>query len=272
MPGQGVGDGLEQVGAVVVGAGLGHRVDRALDDVARGELGRGPRVLRALQQLLGQRRQSAGDPAAGHLLPAGELLLPGLPVVGLGLAGHERGLLVDHHQLVRRGRAPDLGLELADELGGLRADLRPPGGEQVDQVASDADDLAGLPVRAGLHPRTHRPGEVGLGDPLGERTRGGLVLVDRLARPAPPHPVGAQDAVEDGLVDVPLRVPLAGVVLEELGDDELVRVDPPPRSAAVVSHAGVARVLLQVGQGGAGARQDGVLDGLGVRVPRGRGL
>ena len=73
-------------------------------------------------------------------------------------------------------------------------------------------------------------------------------------------------------MDVPLRVPVAGVVLEELRDDELVRVDPPPGAAAVVPDAGVAGVLLQVVDRGAGARHHGVLDGLGVRVPRGGGF
>ena len=69
-------------------------------------------------------------------------------------------------------------------------------------------------------------------------------------------------------MDVPLRVPLAGVVLEELGDDELVGVDPAARAAAVVADPGVAGVLLQVVEHRAGAGHHRVLDGLGVRVPR----
>ena len=88
----------------------------------------------------------------------------------------------------------------------------------------------------------------------------------------PPHPVRAQDAVEDGLVDVQLRVPVAGVVLEELRDDEVRRVDPAAGAAAVVPDAGVAGVALQVLQRGGRAGHHGVLDGLGVRRPRGGGL
>ena len=73
-------------------------------------------------------------------------------------------------------------------------------------------------------------------------------------------------------MDVPLRVPLAGVVLQELRDDELVGVDPPPAPAAVVPDPGVAGVVLQVLERRASAGHHRLLDSLGVRVPPRGGL
>jgi hypothetical protein len=62
--------------------------------------------------------------------------------------------------------------------------------------------------------------------------------------------VSRDDAVEDRVVDVQLRVVVAAVVLEEARDDPVVGVHPATGSAAVVPDSGVAGVLGEVGKAG----------------------
>jgi hypothetical protein len=113
---------------------------------------------------------------------------------------------------------------------------------------------------------------VRLHDPLSDRAGRGAVLVDRPPVQRPPHPVRAQGPVEDRLVHVQLRVAFAGIVLQELGDDEPRRVDPPPAPTAMVADAGVPGLVLQIVDRRGGTGQHGVLDGLGMHRPRRGGL
>ena len=69
-----------------------------------------------------------------------------------------------------------------------------------------------------------------------------------------------------------LRVPIPGVVLQELRHHELVRIDPPTRATPVMPDPGVPRLLLQVVHRRPGTGQHGVLDRLRERLPRLRGL
>ena len=139
-------------------------------------------------------------------------------------------------------------------------------------VLADADHLPGPAVGAGLEPHPQRAGQVRLHHPLRDRRGGAAHRVDRPRVQGAPRPVRAQDAVEDGLVDVQLRVPVAGVVLQELRDDELVRVDPPPGAAAVVPDPGVAGLVLQVLDRRPRPGHHRLLDRRGVRVPRRGGV
>ena len=141
--------------------------------------------------------------------------------------------------------------------------------EEIRSIAccDDADDLAGLAVRAGREQQPEVVGEALLAGPLRHRAGGGSPPVERAAVEGAPRAVGALDPVEDGVVDVQLRVVVAGVVLEERRDDPVVGVDVPPRGAAVVPDPGVAGVLGQVGQPGVVARPDRVLDRLAELAP-----
>jgi hypothetical protein len=99
-------------------------------------------------------------------------------------------------------------------------------------VLGNPDDLAAVPVRPGGEANPQLGGQVGLHHPLTDRTGRTAMGVDRPRVQGPPTPVGAADPVEDGVMHVQLRVPVARVVLQELGDHEGVRVDhrpaPPP--------------------------------------------
>ena len=65
---------------------------------------------------------------------------------------------------------------------------------------------------------------------------------------------------------VQLRVPVPGVVLEELGDHPPVGVGPSPRAPAVVTHPGVPGDVLEVVDRRPGARQHRLLHRPGVGV------
>ncbi|MBP2369910.1 hypothetical protein JOF36_005606 [Pseudonocardia parietis] len=68
-------------------------------------------------------------------------------------------------------------------------------------------------------------------------------------------------------MDMELWIPVAGVVLEELGDDELVGVDPSPTATPVVTSAGIARGVLEVVETCPCTCQNRVLDRLVVGRP-----
>ena len=99
------------------------------------------------------------------------------------------------------GSRPVRGLELADQLGGLRGDLRPPRREQVHQLPVDADDLAGLAVRAGLDPHTEaqgrardvagRPARQSVGERTGQASPGRLPTATRAPRRSVARRAGA---------------------------------------------------------------------------------
>ena len=110
-------------------------------------------------------------------------------------------------------------------------------------ASGDPDDLAGLPVRARRDQHPERVGEPLLSGALPDRRRGRPPPVQAAPVERAPLPVRALDAVEDRVVDVQLRVVVAGVVLEERRDDPVVGVDPPAGGAAVVPDPGVAGVL-----------------------------
>ena len=80
------------------------------------------------------------------------------PVVGLRLAGGHGGLPGEPVALEAVGLAVVAGLELGDQLGGLRGHRAAPRGEQVGDRVVDADDLAGLAVRAHREPHPERVG------------------------------------------------------------------------------------------------------------------
>ena len=159
-------------------------------------------------------------------------------------------------------------LERLDELLGLGGELAAPGGDQVHGLLGDADDLARLPVRSHRHQHPERVGEPLGGHPLRHRGGGGAPAEQAAPVEGAPHAVGALHAVEHPVVDVQVRVVVAGVVLEERRHDPVVRVDPAACGAAVVPDAGVARLLGEVGEPGVVARPDGVLDGLAEHRPR----
>jgi len=115
-------------------------------------------------------------------------------------------------------------------------------------------------------------GQAFLGGPLGDRGRRGAELVERLGVDGQPLPVRALYPVEECVVDVQVRIVLAGVVLEERRDGPLVGIGPAARGAAVVPGPGVAGPILQVREAGVVARPDRVLDCGPERLPRLRGL
>ena len=224
------------------------------------------------EDVLGDAAQPAGDLVAQLAVDAVEELLAGLALVGLRAAGGHGGLAGEPVAFEAVGLAAVAGLEVGDQLGGLRGHRAAARGEQVGGGLVDADDLAGLAVGAHREADPEGLGEALLGGALPDRGGGRAEAVDAAPVEGAPLPVRALDAVEDRVVDVQLRVVVAGVVLEERRDDPVVGVDVAPGRSAVVPDAGVAGVLGEVGQGGVVARPDGVLDGLAVLAPRRRGL
>jgi len=78
--------------------------------------------------------------------------------------------------------------------------------------------------------------------------------------------------VQGGVVDVQVRIVLAGVVLEERRDGPVVGVGPAAGGATVLPDPGVAGVLSHVGEHRVVARPDRVLDRSAALRPRRRGL
>ena len=165
--------------------------------------------------------QPAVDVGADLRVDPVQHLLAGLAGVRLRPPRHQRGLLGEPVELQPVRRPPVPGLERLDQLGRLRGDLTAPGRDQVHRLLRDADDLARLAVRAHREQHPERVGEPLLHRALADRRGGALQLVQRAGVDRAPHAVIAQDAVEEGVVDVQVRVVLAGVVLEERRDDPL---------------------------------------------------
>ena len=182
--------------------------------------------------------------------------------------GDHRRLPLQPVQFQRGGFAAVARLEGAHELGGLRGDRPPAGGEQVVDRLLDAQHLARLAVRA--HHREHVQAAPGVFEhrPLSDRPGRRAVQLQGLGVQGAPLPVRAQHPPQDAVVDVQLRIVGPRRVLEERGDGPVVRVDEPAGAAAVVTDPGVAGALLQVVQRGVVAGPDRVLDGLLVRRPR----
>ena len=269
MVGQRVGDRAGEVRRVPRGLAPLDVGERRRDDRAR-RPARGRRLLPAqAEHGLRDAGQAAVDLGAELGVPAVEHLLAGLAVVALGLARRERRLPGEADQLQRVRRAAEPRLERRGQLRALGRDLAAPGAEQVHRRVGHADDLARLPVGPGHGQHAERARQPRRHHALADRRRGGPPAAQAAPVERAPHPVRPLDAVEHRVVDVQVRVVLAGVVLEERRDGPAVRVDVAAPGAAVVAGARVAALVGQVAERGVVARPDRVLDGLAVRGPRG---
>ena len=142
--------------------------------------------------------------------------LAGLAAVGLRGAGGHGGLPLDPVALEAGRLPPAGGFELLDQLGGPSADLVGARREHVARAGVDRGRLPGHPVGAHRHRHPEVVDQRLVGGALPDRGRGRLEPVDRPRVQRAPLPVvGALLAVEGGVVDVQLRVVVAGVVLEE---------------------------------------------------------
>ena len=219
----------------------------------------------------GHRGQAAGDRGRGQGVPALVLLLDVLALVGLRAAGGHRAAALDDGALGAGRGAAVLVLEGSQPALGLGGDGAAAAGEQVLDVALDADDPASDAVLAHLPAHTEPAGQLALELALGHRGDRRPCAVQRLAVERTPLPVVPLDLDEDRLVDVQLRVVVAGGVLEEPRHGEGVDVLPlAGAAAAVAAGAGVRRAPLDVVEADGGRRHDGVLD-LGGRPLPARG-
>ena len=172
------------------------------------------------EQLLPGRRRRASSTAAGRSVTSSDIRAS-----AYGDGGGAVPLLV------RLGHLGDLGL-----------DGDPAGGERVAQVLVDADDLAGLAVRARLHPDAPGALQLLLGDPFGEMASGLLVPEQPVSVQGPPDhalfagdrvDVDGLDLVQHGSVDVELGVVVRDVCWPKAATMNRARLDVPAGGPAL---------------------------------------
>ena len=127
----------------------------------------------------------------------------------------------------------------------LGRDLRPAGGEGVHDLLGHPAHLEAVPIRAG-HQHIAQAGQTRRQLPGGHRRHGQALLVQQGAVQRPPAAVRAVrplGQVEHRVMDVKLRIPLPGGVLEKRRDNAPGRVAVLPRGGRVVPRPDVQRPL-----------------------------
>ena len=194
VAGQRVGDGLEQVGAGVVGAGVADGGDGPLDRRRAGRTPRpGPASWARARSLLGDLRPARPRRGCGPSPPSGRTAPPASrPSWDLALRVTSVACSWITTRSYGRGLAPGAGLELAGSAAAaFGRDLRAAGGEQVHQLLRRRRAPRG-PCRPGGS-RTRSPTERARWASVTRSAiapAAALVLVDRLAvqRRATPRP------------------------------------------------------------------------------------
>ena len=239
------------------GVGLGLGVDGAEDL----ELVGGGLLFPGLEPFL-VGHLMAGDLAAGH--PLG---------LGLGPPGVLGDLLAHQVDRAPARRLAVPGRVLVHPCAEPAVDGPGPGGEPVHDLLGDAADFGAVPVGAPGHGVAHvqQPlleGPVD-GDPVQVAE-----LVEMLPVSSAPYvvgAVGALDGVEDGQVDVQLRVPVPADRVQPRSRYETFAVPPFPRGRRVVPGPHIAGHGLEQLEALADRVEQRVLDGLRFPV-QGRGL
>ena len=168
--GQGVVDRRGEVGLGPAGLAPLHVGERQLDHRLRRPLLRGSwSCARASSTACGDAGQAAVDVGAdasrrpGRAAPRGSRRCATSPAGSCSVA-----CCVSRSSSSPFGARPVAGLERLDQLLGLRGELPPARGDQVHRLLRDADDLAGLAVRA--H-RDQHPERVGRAAPRSRARR-----------------------------------------------------------------------------------------------------
>nr|WP_241996437.1 hypothetical protein [Kribbella antiqua] len=168
-----------------------------------------PLALLQCEHVAGDLAESPADLGAQLPIPSLQPLLDGLTVVGLGFAGRQRRLLLHVGQFQGVRFAAHLGLERAHQRGGLLRDRLAAGAEQVHHSLVDPDDLPGFAVGAHLELHAERLDQVLFHHPLTDGAGGRLPAVQRLGVDGAPLAIGSLHAIQNGVVDMQLRVMIA---------------------------------------------------------------
>ena len=198
-------------------------------------------------------RQGVHLTLGGPRLP-GVQLLPGAalrhaatvrPAVLLGLPAGQRGVL-GHGPQRPLGRLPAVPLAvLLRHPPHLGRDLRPAAGEGVHDLLGHPAHLEAVPIRAG-HQHIAQAGQTRGQLPGGHGRHGQALLIQEGTVEGPPAGVRAVrplGQVEHRVMDVELRIPLPGGVLEKRRDNAPGRVAVLPRGGRVVPGPDVQRAL-----------------------------